>query len=76
MDHLHWRMLRDNACDYAGNSDTYCTCIGHLGQRDTDWFISIYVAMPKVAKASTICVAVAGIIMGIIALTFANGNTA
>ncbi len=32
--------------------------------------------MPKVAKASTIHVTVAGIIMGIITLTFANGNTA
>ncbi len=35
----------------------------------------ICVASPKVAKASTICVAVASIITGIIALTFANGNT-
>jgi len=36
----------------------------------------ICVELPKVAKASTIYVAVAGIIVGIIAITFANGNTA
>ncbi len=43
---------------------------------DTDRIVSIYVATPKEAKASTIRVAVAGIIAGIIVLTFANGNTA
>jgi hypothetical protein len=32
--------------------------------------------LPKVAKASTIRIAVTGIIAGVIALTFANGNTA
>jgi hypothetical protein len=36
----------------------------------------ICVASPKVAKASTIRIAVAGDIAGVIALTFANGNTA
>ena len=40
--------------------------------RDTDRIVSIHVATPKVAKASTIRVAVAGVI----ALTFENGNTA
>jgi hypothetical protein len=69
-------MLRDNACDNAGNSDTYCTCLGHLGRCDTDRIVSINVATPKVAKMSTIRVAVAGVITGIFALTFANGNTA
>ncbi len=44
--------------------------------RNTDRIVSIYVAMPKVAKASAIPVAVSGIITGIIALTFANVNTA
>ncbi len=39
---------------------------------NTDRIVSIYAATPKVAKASTMRVAVAGIIM----LTFANGNTA
>jgi len=29
------------------------TCLGHLGQCNTDRIVSIYVAMPKVAKAST-----------------------
>ncbi len=43
---------------------------------DTDRIVSIYVAMPKVAKASIIWVAVTSIIAGIIELTFANGNTA
>jgi predicted amidohydrolase len=31
MDRLHWRTLRNNARDNAGDSDTYCTCLGHLG---------------------------------------------
>ena len=47
MDHLHWQ------CLLAKESATLdCTCIGHLGRRDTDRIISIYVVMPKVAKAS------------------------
>ncbi len=29
-DHLHWRTLCDNARNNAGDSDTYCTCLGHL----------------------------------------------
>jgi hypothetical protein len=44
--------------------------------RDTDKIVSIYVATPKVAKASIIQVAVTGIITGVMTLTFANGNTA
>ncbi len=36
----------------------------------------IYVTSLKVAKASTIRFTVAGVITGIITLTFANGNTA
>jgi hypothetical protein len=36
----------------------------------------ICVTLPKMAKARTMHVAVAGIIAGIIVLTFANGNTA
>ncbi len=40
--------------------------LGHLGYSNTDRIVSIYVAMPKVAKASTIRVAVAGISAGII----------
>jgi hypothetical protein len=44
--------------------------------RDTDRIVSIYVATPKVAKASTTRVAVTSVIAGIIVLTFANGNTA
>ncbi len=30
------------------------TCLGHLGWRNTDRIVSIYVVPPKVAKASTI----------------------
>jgi hypothetical protein len=39
---------------------------------NTDRIVSIYVDTPKVAKASTIWVAVAGITAGVIALTFAD----
>jgi hypothetical protein len=60
MDHLHWRMLRDNASD----SDMYCTCLGHLGHSDINRNNPICVASPKVAMASTmVTVAVAGVIM-------------
>ncbi len=47
MDYLHWQMLRDNARDNAGDSDTYCTCLGHLGRHNTDRIVSIYVPMPR-----------------------------
>ncbi len=30
-DRLHWRTLSDNARDNTGDSDTYFTCLGHLG---------------------------------------------
>jgi hypothetical protein len=43
---------------------------------DTGRIVSIFVATPKVAKASTIRVAATSIIAGVTALTFANGNTA
>jgi hypothetical protein len=52
MDHLHWQTLCDNARDNAGDSDTYCTCLGHLGHSDIKRNNPICVAMPKVAKAS------------------------
>jgi len=32
-----------------------CTCLGHLGWCNTDRIVSIYVALPKVAKASKAC---------------------
>jgi len=54
----------------------YCTCLGHLRRSDIIKNNPICVASPKVANASAIGVAVAGIIAGVIALTFANGNTA
>ena len=76
MDHLHWQMLCDNTRDNAGDSDTYCTCLGHLWRYYTDMIVSIYITVPEVAKASTIRVAVASIIVGDIALTFAKGNPA
>jgi hypothetical protein len=45
-------------------------CLLTLAKRNNP----ICVASPKVAKASTIHVAVDGIIVGVIILTFANGN--
>jgi hypothetical protein len=49
------------------------TCLVHLGQRDRDRIISIFVASlkVKVAKSSTVIAA-----DGVIILVFANGNTA
>jgi hypothetical protein len=42
--HLPWNLRRisigkserDNALDNAGDSDTCCTCLGHLGLHNTD----------------------------------------
>ncbi len=69
MDHLHWRHLL--AITPVAATSVF-SCLGHIGQRDTDRIVSIYVVPPKVAKASLSRVTVAGVIM----LTFANGNTA
>jgi hypothetical protein len=41
MDHLHWQTLHNSACDNADDSETYCTCLGHLGRCDTDRIVSI-----------------------------------
>jgi hypothetical protein len=53
-------LARDVACDFAHDVAPY--------------FLTL-VILPKVAKANTISVAVAGIITGVIALAFANVNT-
>ncbi len=58
---------RNNSHNNAGDSNTYLLTLAN--RNDT-----IFVASSKVAKASTISVAVAGVIAGIIALTFANVN--
>jgi len=71
-DHLHWRTLRDN----AGDSDTYCTCLGNLWRCDTDRIVSIYVATPKVAKASTVSCHCRWRQRQHYLITFANVNTA
>jgi hypothetical protein len=60
---------RDNAHDNASHSNTYLLTLANRND-------PICVALSKVAKASTISVAVAGIIAGVITLTFANVNTA
>jgi hypothetical protein len=43
------------------------TCFGHLGQHDTDRIVSIYVMLPKVARASTSVLLSRVIVAGIIA---------
>ncbi len=55
---------------------TYCTCLGHLGWRDTDRIVSIFVVLPKVAKASTSAPLSSVIVTSISVPTFANVNTA
>jgi hypothetical protein len=52
MDRLHWRTLRDNARDNAGDSDTYFAWLGHLGLSNTDRIVSIYI--PRLSKESDI----------------------
>jgi len=59
----------DNACNNAGDSYTYFLTLANRND-------PICVSSSKVAKASTISVAVTGIIAGIIKLTFTNVNKA
>ncbi len=50
--HLHWQCFY---CDIAGDSDMWQSLLTRLGNRkrcDRDRIISIYVALPKVTKAS------------------------
>ncbi len=56
-----------NSRNNAGDSNTFLLTLANRNA-------PICVALSKVAKASTISVAVAGVIAGIIALTFANVN--
>jgi hypothetical protein len=53
MDGLHWRDLYAKMPAISHRNTAFLTCLGHVEQRDTDRIISIYVATPKVAKAST-----------------------
>ncbi len=48
-DHLHWRCLLSKL---SATVTLDCTCLGYLGWRDIYRIISIYVVLPKVAKAS------------------------
>ncbi len=58
-----WDVNSNNACNNAGDSDTYLLTLANRND-------PICVASSRVAKASTISVAVTGIIAGVIALTF------
>jgi hypothetical protein len=67
MDGLDWRdlyakMPTISRCDIA-----FLTCLSHLGLRNTERIISIYVSMPKVAKASTKMSLSLVIVVGVIA---------
>ncbi len=52
MNCLHWRCL---LAKLLATATLDCTCLGHLGQCDTDRIVSIYATPPKVAKASKAC---------------------
>jgi hypothetical protein len=49
----------NTASKTARGSNNGCTCLGYLGQCDTNRICSIYVSLYKVAKASAATVAVA-----------------
>jgi hypothetical protein len=59
MDHLHWQCF---LAKLLATATLDCTCLGHLGQCDTDRIVSIYVTLPKVAKARTYLGAVADVL--------------
>jgi hypothetical protein len=67
MDGLHWRDLNAKTSAILHRDIAFLTCLGHLRQRDTDRIISIYVAMPKVAKARTKMSLLPVVVFGIIA---------
>jgi hypothetical protein len=48
-DDLLWRDLYEKTLAISRRDIAFLTCLGHLGRRDTDMIISIYVATPKVA---------------------------
>jgi hypothetical protein len=54
----------------------YSTCLGYLGQGNTDRIVSIFVVLSKMAKAST-SVSLSRVFVAIVITpTFANVNTA
>jgi len=75
MDGLHWRDLYAKMPAILHHNIAFLTFLGFLGRSDINRNNPICVALPKVAKASTIRVAVAGVIAGIITFTFANVST-
>jgi hypothetical protein len=52
--YLHWQSFRAIIPATATCDSHHCTCLGHLGRHDTDRIISIFFALPKVAKVSTV----------------------
>ncbi len=66
MDHLHWRHL---LAKLSATVTRDCTCLGHLGQQDTDRIISI-------DQGKYIQHDITGVIICDIALNFANVNLA
>jgi len=64
MDHLHWQHL---LVIMPAPATSVFTCLGHLGQCDTDRIASTYVMPPKVPKASTSVLLLSVIVAGIIA---------
>jgi hypothetical protein len=76
MNILHWRSLSAKVSVTATRDSHKCACFGHFGRHDTDRIISTSVAPPKVAKASTSVTLTRVVVAGVIALNFANVNTA
>jgi hypothetical protein len=64
MDHLHWRHLLSKLLATVTRD---CTCLGHLGQQDTDRIISI-------GQGKCIRRNITGIIVHHIVLNFTNVN--
>ncbi len=69
MNRLHWRCLLAKP---SATATLDCTCLGHLGQCDTDWIASSRPRWPRKVRH----IAVAGRCCQHFVLTFANGNTA
>jgi len=73
---VHWECLLAKLSGTATHDSHYCSCLGHLGQCDTDRIVSIFCFTAQGGQGKYKCVAVMCHFAGIIVPTFADVNTA
>jgi len=73
---VHWECLLAKLSGIATHDSHYCSCLGHLGQCDTDRIVSIFCFTAQGGQGKYKCVAVMCHFAGVIVPTFADVNTA